>query len=66
VWWRSLRSSLATRRAAARAHRDIARQIAAFDTPSDRLELDAVLDRHTEDEAREVRSILRGQLAKAA
>ena len=62
----SLRSTLATRRAAVRANRDLARQIASFDTPSDLLELEAMLERHSEDEAREVRSILRGQLAKAA
>jgi hypothetical protein len=62
----SLRSSLATRRATAQAHRDLARELAAFDTASDLLELDAMLERHSEEDGREIRSILRGRLAKAA
>jgi hypothetical protein len=48
-------------RYARRRDRDLRRQLAEYDTPSDRLELDAVLERHGDEEADPIRAILRAQ-----
>jgi hypothetical protein len=48
-----------SRRAAHQERQTLARELATFSTPADRLELDAILARHTEDEARLVRQQLR-------
>ena len=37
------------------------RELAAYSTPSDRLELDAILSRYTEEETREINDILTRQ-----
>ena len=46
---------------ARRARRRLAREIAAYRTPAERLELDLILGRHTETEIAEIDAILREQ-----
>ena len=58
---KSLRSSLASRRAARHSRRSLERQLASYTTESDRLELDAILSRHTGEETNELRSIINRQ-----
>lgn len=58
---KSLRSSLATRRAARAKRQSLERQLASYTTESDRLELDAILSRHTAEETGELRSIINRQ-----
>jgi hypothetical protein len=57
----AIRAEVANRRNARNDRRELERQIAAYDTPSARLEIEAVLDRHDPDETREIRDILRRQ-----
>ena len=57
----ALRAELATRRTARNNRRELARQLAAYDTPAARLEIEAVLDRHDPADTEEIRSILRQQ-----
>lgn len=58
---KSLRSSLATRRAARVKRQSLERQLASYTTESDRLELDAILSRHSAEETGELRSIINRQ-----
>ena len=58
---KSLRSSLATRRDARLKRRSLERQLASYTSESDRLELDAILSRHTAEETSELRSIINRQ-----
>ncbi|WP_432971910.1 hypothetical protein [Dactylosporangium sp. CA-233914] len=45
--------------AARKARRQLAREIAAYRTPAERLELDLILGRHTEEEIAEIDALLR-------
>jgi hypothetical protein len=54
----SARAQLADRRAASRAHRQLCAELAAFQTPAERAELDLILSRHSETETEQVREIL--------
>ncbi|ANZ35405.1 hypothetical protein BBK82_04195 [Lentzea guizhouensis] len=58
---KSLRSSLATRRDARTKRRSLERQLASYTSESDRLELDAILSRHSTEETSELRSIINRQ-----
>jgi hypothetical protein len=58
---RTLLGRLGDARYARRRDRDLRRELAEYDTPSARLELDAVLERHGDDEAGPIRAILRAQ-----
>jgi hypothetical protein len=58
-----IRAELANRRNARQNRRELERQLAAYDTPSARLEIEAILDRHHPDDTREHREILRRQKA---
>ncbi|GGN24258.1 hypothetical protein GCM10011609_77630 [Lentzea pudingi] len=58
---KSLRSSLASRRAARVKRQSLERQLASYTTDSDRLELDAILSRHSAEETGELRSIINRQ-----
>ncbi|KOV80149.1 hypothetical protein [Nocardia sp. NRRL S-836] len=58
---KSLRSSLATRRDARLKRQSLERQLASYTSESDRLELDAILSRHSADETTELRSIINRQ-----
>ena len=58
---KSLRSSMATRRDARLKRRSLERQLASYTSDSDRLELDAILSRHSAEETIELRSIINRQ-----
>jgi hypothetical protein len=58
---KSLRSSLASRRVARLERRSLERQLASYTSESDRLELDAILSRHSAEETTELRSIINRQ-----
>ncbi|HEX6346664.1 hypothetical protein [Umezawaea sp.] len=58
---RTLRTSLSSRRAARRSRQSLERQLASYNTPSDRLDLDAMLDRHDSEDAAEIKAILHSQ-----
>ena len=58
---KSLRSSLASRRDARIKRQSLERQLASYTTESDRIELDAILSRHTSEETTELRSIINRQ-----
>jgi hypothetical protein len=54
-------SRVRSRREAHQQHQTLARELAAFTTPSERLELDEIMARHTADETRLVQQLLRQQ-----
>lgn len=58
---RSLRTSLSSRRAARRSRQSLERQLASYNNPSDRLDLEAILARHDSAETAEIQSILSRQ-----
>ena len=58
---KSLRSSLASRRGARLERRSLERQLASYTSESDRLELDAILARHSAEDSSELRSIINRQ-----
>jgi len=53
-----LRETLASRKSARNERAQLERELAAFSSPADQLELQAVLYRHTPEEGSEVRAIL--------
>jgi len=55
------RDALAARREARTARRRLAREIADFRTPAERLELEAILDRHPVEATQEIRRLLARQ-----
>jgi hypothetical protein len=57
----TLRSTLADRRSAHRARTQLERELAGYDTPSARRELDAILARHTAEEIAPIEKILSRQ-----
>jgi hypothetical protein len=54
-----VRTAVTSRVEARRARRALAREIAEYRTPAERLELDLILGRHTAEETREIDEILR-------
>jgi hypothetical protein len=60
----ALRTELATRRAARRERLKLAKELAAYDTPAARLEIETIVARHDPEETREIRAILRQQAAE--
>ena len=58
-----VRDAVTTRIEARRARRRLAREIAAYRTPAERLELDLILGRHTAEEIAQIDEILREQSA---
>jgi hypothetical protein len=58
---RELRGNLANRRTERIARRRLSAELAAFQTPAERAELDFILGRHSQDETREIREILNQQ-----
>jgi hypothetical protein len=57
----ALRSELANRRTVRQDRRELERQLAAYDTPSARLDIEAVLDRYDTGDTEQIRSILHRQ-----
>jgi hypothetical protein len=62
----SLRTSLAQRRVARTQRRRLARELAAYRTPAERLELDLILGRHSAEETAEIDAILTQQTASVS
>lgn len=58
---RRVRAAVSRRTEASRARGRVAREIAAYRTPAERLELDLILGRHTAEEIETIDAILRGQ-----
>ncbi|GID91852.1 hypothetical protein ACFQFC_00460 [Amorphoplanes digitatis] len=58
---RGIRVNLADRRTERVARRRLSAELAAFQTPAERAELDVILARHTREETREIREILSRQ-----
>lgn len=56
--WAAARQELHARRAARAARDALAKDLAAFDSPNDRLELSAILARHEDVETAEIRQVL--------
>jgi hypothetical protein len=54
----TVRSTLAHRRSVRREREQLTRELAAFTTPNDRLELAAILERHTPEQAAPIQRIL--------
>jgi hypothetical protein len=52
------RTSLRNRRTERRAYRRLSAELAAFQTPAERTELDQMLSRHSAEETRQIREIL--------
>lgn len=57
----SIRDTLRERRAAHVRQAQLERELAVYDSPSDRSELDAILSRHTAEQTREIDTILSRQ-----
>lgn len=57
--FREARTRLSHRRTERIAHRQLATELAAFTTAAERLELEQILDRHTEQETAQIRALLR-------
>ena len=53
-----LLKALAARHEEREAHRLLQKELAAFTSPADRLEIEAIVDRYSDEEAHEVREIL--------
>jgi hypothetical protein len=62
----TLRDALAARRAVRRERQQLERELASYSTPAERLELEAMIDRHSPEETREVRDILARQAVERA
>jgi hypothetical protein len=58
---RAARTALANRRTERAAHRRLAEELAAFQTPAERAEIDQMLGRYSPEETREIREILNRQ-----
>jgi hypothetical protein len=56
-----VRNYLEARRAVRRERLSLERELASYDTPSARLDLDAILARHTDEDTREIQAILNRQ-----
>jgi hypothetical protein len=57
----AIRTELATRRAARRERLKLEQELAAFDTPAARLEIETIVARHDPEETRQIRAILTRQ-----
>ena len=58
---RAARTALINRRVERRAHRQLAVELAAFQTPAERTELEQILSRYSTEQTREIREILSRQ-----
>ncbi|GAB2971579.1 hypothetical protein AB0K14_12055 [Actinosynnema sp. NPDC050801] len=56
---KTVRTYLATRRQLRKREAQLNRELAAYDTPSARMDMEAILARHSGHEAREIEAILR-------
>ena len=56
--WAAIREELRDARAARAARKTLERELAGYTSPSDLNDLDAILDRYSEDETSDIRRIL--------
>lgn len=56
-----IRTAITHRSIERRAHRRLSAELAAFQTPAERAELDELIGRHSAEETREIRAILQRQ-----
>jgi hypothetical protein len=56
-----MRDAVSARRAEREERRRLERELATYTSPAERLELDAMIDRYTPEQTREVRSIVARQ-----
>jgi len=56
--WDTARAALQTRRSERAAHKVLERELAAYSTPADQAELDAILSRYEPAEIREIQQIV--------
>jgi hypothetical protein len=54
----TLKDTFAAHRAERAAHRQLAHELAAFSSASDRLEIETIAARYSEDDSREIRQIM--------
>jgi hypothetical protein len=59
----AIKDALAARHADRVHHRELERELAAFSSPADRLEIETIVGRYSDDEAHEIREILVRQAA---
>jgi len=59
----NLRTQLAERKMVRQRSRKLAEELASYNTPAERQELDAILSRHTDDEIAELEAVLNHQAA---
>lgn len=53
-----LKDTLVAHRADRAAHRRLEHELADYSTPNDRLEIEAIADRYSDEDSREIRQIL--------
>ena len=58
-----LLDTLAAHRTERAQHRHLAEELAAFHSPADRLEIETIISRYSDEETREIREILTAQAA---
>ncbi|AGL18282.1 hypothetical protein [Actinoplanes sp. N902-109] len=58
---KNVQATLVNRRTARRAHRQLCAELAAFETPAERAELDMILSRHSAEDTHQIREILNAQ-----
>ncbi|XVS65858.1 hypothetical protein ACQPYE_07325 [Actinosynnema sp. CA-299493] len=58
---KTVRTYFATRRQLREREAELNRELATYDTPSARMDMEAILARHSSHEAREIEAILRRQ-----
>jgi hypothetical protein len=58
VMLNTLKDTLASHRADRAAHRRLEHELADFSSPNDRLEIEAIADRYSDEDSAEVRQIL--------
>jgi len=56
--WAGIREELRSTRAAHAARKSLARELAGYTSPRDLADLDAILDRYSDDETADIRRIL--------
>ncbi|HUY50260.1 MAG TPA: hypothetical protein VMV92_31895 [Streptosporangiaceae bacterium] len=63
--WAALRDELRDARAARATRKSLERELASYTSPADLNDLEAILDRHSEEETADIRRILAGRRSAA-
>ena len=62
--WTTVRTQLRESRDARAARASLARELASYSSPADRADLDAILDRYSDQETADIRRILAAQRSR--